>query len=501
MIFKYKFLCLVTFLLISQLSFAEIITYKAPKCDLVSTAYSLKIREHNNSWLPLDVYQARVTNVIKTKTIREQTSFAYFDCDGIVEVELTIPAGGIKDIKIRPLAYGIAPIIKGKKVTFSINVNQYVSIEINGDIFHNLQLFANEIERSKPTIKDTNILFYGPGIHRIGKVNLPSNKTVYIAGGAIVVGSFLMDHAKNVNITGHGILTQTEPDLNATKPFATDASKVKQGRGDLLTINYSENVNIEGLIVLPYHYSIMIGQSSDVKVKHFKSFSSEGNADGIDIFCSSDVILDHIFMRNSDDCIAIYGHRWNYFGNTRNITVKDAILWADVAHPILIGTHGDSQNPDTLENITFNNIQILDQHENQIDYQGCMALNSGDSNLIRNVTFQDVTIENIRKGQLVNLRVMYNAKYNTSPGAGIENVLFKNIFYKGENATLSIITGYDDKRKIKHVVFDNLNINGKCITDNMAEKPGFYKTGDMANFFIGEHTEDVKFINSHSDHN
>jgi len=37
---------------------------------------------------------------------------------------------------------------------------------------------------------------------------VPSNKTVYIAGGAIVEGQLLIDKAENVRVLGHGILTQ-----------------------------------------------------------------------------------------------------------------------------------------------------------------------------------------------------------------------------------------------------------------------------------------------------
>jgi alkanesulfonate monooxygenase SsuD/methylene tetrahydromethanopterin reductase-like flavin-dependent oxidoreductase (luciferase family) len=57
--------------------------------------------------------------------------------------------------------------------------------------------------------------------------------------------------------------------------------------------------------------------------------------------CSENVTLDGLFMRSSDDCIAIYTHRWDYYGYTRNITVKNSTLWADVAHPINVGIHGN----------------------------------------------------------------------------------------------------------------------------------------------------------------
>jgi hypothetical protein len=199
-------------------------------------------------------------------------------------------------------------------------------------------------------------------------------------------------------------------------------------------------------------------------------------------------------MRNSDDCIAIYGHRWSYYGDVTNVTVQNSTLWADVAHPILVGTHGDTPYPDTLESLKFLNLDILDQAEAQIGYQGCLALNAGDSNLIRNVRFENIRVEDFREGQLVNLRVFYNRKYNTSPGRGIENIYFKDIYYHGQRASHSVIAGYDDVRSINNVVFENLQINGRVIADDMPGKPGFYQTGDMAGFFVGEHVNGLKFI-------
>jgi hypothetical protein len=356
-------------------------------------------------------------------------------------------------------------------------------------------LFTNPLDNFKHNARDTNLVYFGPGIHRIGRLRVPSGKTVYIAGGAIVQGALMMDKVNHVKIRGRGILTQLSlPGDPVQAAGGKPGQKPAEPRGDAITINYSEAVSIDGIIVLPHKYSVLIGQSAGVTLKNLRSFSSEGNADGIDVFCSNNVLIDSVFMRNSDDCIAIYGHRWSFFGNTNKVRVTNSTLWADVAHPVLIGTHGDSLHPDTLADISFKNIDILDQHENQIDYQGCLALNAGDSNLIDQVSFTNINVENIRKGQLVNLRVMYNQKYNTSPGNGIRNILFKNMTYKGLNANLSVICGYDDARGIKNVTFENLCINGRMISDNMPGKPGFYKTGDMANIMVGEHVEGIKFV-------
>ena len=87
----------------------------------------------------------------------------------------------------------------------------------------------------------------------------------------------------------------------------------------------------------------------------------------------------------------------------------------------------------------------------------------------------------------------YNKKYCKAPGRGIENVLFKDITYNGDHAELSHIVGYDKERMVKNIRFENLKINGKVISDDMAGKPAWYKTSDMARFFVGEHVGSIVF--------
>ncbi len=475
--------------------YARIKVYPAPPQSELNNAFTVSVRQNGGQWLQVDTYLAKVANSINGQIKQEMSSFAYFDFDGEVEVSVTSNKVPVKTVRLRPLSYGLTPTITGNTITFKLRSPKNLSLEINGNIFNNIHLFTNPTEEFDHATPDSNLIYFGPGIHRIGALRVASGKTVYIAGGAIVQGQLIMDKVSHVKILGRGIITQlTLPGDSLLSTGSKPTRKPNKLRGDEITINYSNDVSVSGVIILPHKYSVFIGQSNGVTLKNLRSFSSEGNADGIDIFCSKNVFIDSVFMRNSDDCIAIYGHRWSFFGNTNQIRVSNSTLWADIAHPILIGTHGDSLHPDTLSDIAFKNIDILDQHENQIDYQGCLALNAGDSNLIDQVSFTDIKVEDIRKGQLVNLRVMYNRKYNTSPGNGIQNILFRNIYYNGSHANLSVISGYDDTRRVKNVVFENLCINGKIISDNMAGKPAFYKTGDMANMMVGEHTEGIKFL-------
>jgi len=88
--------------------------------------------------------------VVNTRTIIENTSVSYFDFSGEVEVSVTYNKGSIKKAKIRPLSYGTIPKIMHNTILFSLTGPQNLSVEVNGDIFHNLQLFANPIETFQP---------------------------------------------------------------------------------------------------------------------------------------------------------------------------------------------------------------------------------------------------------------------------------------------------------------------------------------------------------------
>jgi len=449
----------------------QLVAYPAPQGAILNADFSVSVRIPGQKWQELPEYLIKVDEVKGTGHAVENASMSYFDFSGEVEVSVTYNKGEIQNARIRPLSYGIQPEIKGNTLTFRLSQPRNLSVEVNGDIFHNLHLFANPVDEFIPDKKDTNLIYFGPGIHKIadGKLKVTSGKTVYLAGGAVLMGQVLIEGVENVKLIGRGMIDHT----------------VKMG----VRIANSKNILIEGIFCT----QCATGGSDYVVIRNVKSISYYGWGDGMNVFSSNNVLFDGVFCRNSDDCTTVYGTRKEFVGGCRNITMQNSTLWADVAHPILIGTHGNTPNPEVLEDLTYINIDILDHKEQQVDYQGCMSLNAGDSNLIRNVRFENIRIEDFRQGQLVNLRVFYNSKYCTSPGRGIENILFKDITYNGKNAELSIIAGYDDQRKVKNVVFDNLIINGTHISDDMKGKPGWFKTSDMARFFVGEHVEGIKF--------
>jgi hypothetical protein len=460
----------------------QILVYDAPKAAIGNEDYIVSVRAIGQPWQQLFVYDVKVD----MHQVRH-ASMVYFDMAGEVEIRVECREQEIEQAVIRPLSSEVPIQMEDGAVVFRLDQPRKLVVEINGDRFSCLHVFANpiEMETEKPTLEDGSTLVLKPAIHRTEDIyrlaatpagpdrlppkviyfapgmhyleetvlRIPSGMTVYIAGGAIVVGSMVCEGVEDVCIRGRGML------------YLAEFHRFSAFRG--IRIVFSKRVTVDGIIVVdPPHYSIYIGSSEHVQICNFKSFSTRGWSDGIDMMASHYIEIEDVFMRNSDDCIAIYGSRWDYIGDTRYVTVRNSVLWADVAHPLMIGTHGNHHGEgDIIEHIRFENIDILEHHEPQENYWGAMAINAGDHNTIRHVTYEDIRVEPFELGQLFDLRVVWNKDYNPVPGKRIQNITYRNISYQEANTNPNRIYGYDQERIIENVRFENVRINGKLVTD------------------------------------
>ncbi|MGG1517329.1 glycosyl hydrolase family 28 protein [Paenibacillus oryzisoli] len=470
--------------------------YSVPREAVGNSDFTARVRLANGEWKDLFTYEVRVD----MHDVRS-SSMAAFDFEGAVEVEIVSHRAVPERVEIRPNSSGIVPEVEGRRIWFKLDKPSKLSIEVNGERFHNLHLFAGEVETDAPQPESPGVVVVQPGTHSanglIGKLKassegaeppsilyfaegfhciedgllpIPSDTTVYIAGGAIVVGSMLCRQVENVVIRGRGMI------------YLRDIEKTTYWRS--VQIDHSKQIEVEGIIsVDPPHYSIHLGQSERVKIRNFKSFSTRGWCDGIDMMSCTDIDIDDVFLRTSDDCIAIYGSRGAFKGDTRSIRVRNSILWADVAHPINIGCHGDHElEGDVIADIQFDQIDILEHHEPQDGYWGCMSINVGDRNTVRNVSFRNVRVEPFELGRPIDIRVLQNEKYNPCPGNAVRNITFENISFDGECDHPSVIGGYDERRTVEGVTFRNLRMNGRLIL-----------SPEEGNFAVGPHAHRIVF--------
>lgn len=439
--------CLLSLLFISahaQLTtYPEGLTANMPHND----DYTVRVRTLEGEWQDLFEYNVQVD-----MDAVQNASMVQFDMGEPVEVMVKKNNGTIREVDIRPLNNNIRYERTKNVIVFRLDKPQYLSVEFNGDRLHNLHLFANPLETEVYKEAKEGVMYFGPGVHRPrdlpnNQLRIPANTTVYLAPGAVVKAKLLVDGVENVRIIGRGILDHPVRGIEVTD---------------------AKNVLIDGITVVnPDHYTVFGAGTKGLTVRNLKAFSCKGWSDGIDLMCCRDVQIDHVFLRNSDDCIALYNHRWNWWGGSGNINVQNAVLWADIAHPINIGGHGDPESPvgEVIENLTFRQIDILEHDEDDVPYQGCMAIDCGDNNRVRNVLFEDIRVESIQEGRLFHLNVRFNKKYDKAPGGEIENVTFRNVTYNGVGENRSLIQGFDGNRKVENVLFDNIVINGRRMKD------------------------------------
>lgn len=313
-IFRLSVAALLTFAVGVQ---AQVITYPEGLATGMphNDDYTVRVRVPGREWKDLFEYNVQV-DMDKV----QDASMVQFDMGSPVEVMVKKNNETVREVAIRPLNNKVAYKQIQNTIFFTLDKPQYLSVEFNGDRLHNLHLFANPLEMEKYVQEEKGVIYFGPGVHRPkdlpnNQIRIPSNTTVYLAPGAVVQAKLLVDKAENVRIIGRGILNH---------PI----------RG--IEITDSKHVLVDGITVVnPDHYTVFGGGSSDITIRNLKSFSCKGWSDGIDMMCCRRVMVDNVFMRNSDDCIALYNHRWNWWGGSSDITVKNSALWAILHIPLI----------------------------------------------------------------------------------------------------------------------------------------------------------------------
>ena len=463
----------------------SITTYAAPEGAPLKHDYDVFIQPRGQKeWTKIDTYMAKVNAPQADGSHKiSEISYCFFDFTGDVFVRVITKNKKFKTARIRPDYRGtIANAQNDSVVQFLLFQAENVSVEFDGSITDNLLVFT-----SKPTISKEDaekaaksqgrtFRYYAPGLYTEETIKVPSNTTVYLDGGSYFSGTFAIEDAENVSILGRGV--------------------ARPERGYLgCRVYRSKNVVVDGLIL----NTCPIGESSQVTLHDVRSISHPQWGDGLNIFGGcSDILYDRVFCRNSDDCTTAYATRKDFNGSVRNVRMTNSTLWADVAHPIFIGLHGNPQVGDSIVNLKYDNIDIICQSEPQVDYQGCLAINCGDGNYVKDAVFDNIRIELpglvTKHASIAQVKVGWNQKYCTAAGAGVENVLFRNIRYYGAQPNMSVITGYDAQHRVKNVTFEGLKINGRSISDDMPDKPKWYSTADYVPMFVGSHVENLKFV-------
>lgn len=475
------FFLIIYLLTISTVTTAQTVLYPEPERLSPSAKYSVTINGKDAF-----VYASPIP-----------AAYCSFDMNGVVDI--TIKANrDIKWVDVRPLELGINPIFKDSTIHFKLSKPAQLSIELNGSIKMPLFIFANAPEKNKPSKNDKNVIFFEAGkIHYPGIIHLQSNQTLYIEGGAVVVGVVKAKNAKHIRIAGRGILDGTynvsfNDSLIKTKNAAAiDANKSSGKYQRFIEFTNCDDVRMEGITLHnSTSWQVVPLQSKNVEINNIKIISDQASDDGIDVVHSKNVHIHHCFIRTKDDCVAIKAYIAKPPGpDVDSILVDQCVFWNALwGNGFEIGFELNSA---AVKNITFKNSDII-----HVEAGAVFSIHNAGAATVSNVLFENIRVEDARQKlfDLAIFRSQYSEDGHLSEAerkrlylngawdgviavpademaahaafrGRIKDVVFRNISIVDGLFPYSVFYGFDKVHNVQNVTIEKLQVHGKMITN------------------------------------
>ncbi len=284
----------------------KVTVYSAPVNEVLNHDYRVIVEGQE-----VPVYNRRIslnankTQVNESPESYENAAFAYFDLiEGEVKVTVSFKSN-IRSVRFASAGKKPIPEFRENLLTFKVSEPQNLSVIINDDEVHALDLFINPQEQDIPDAKDPKVVYFAPGSYRLPAATLEDGMTVYVAGGAVVhcyVGPhewytvnaetglknyspfyMLNLDGKQIKICGRGIID-------------ADGTPLGSRRG--IRIN-GEDISMDGVILRnSSECAIYVDNVRQAKINNVKILNYRFNADGVDVSpAASDVVISNSFVQ------------------------------------------------------------------------------------------------------------------------------------------------------------------------------------------------------------
>jgi hypothetical protein len=422
------------------MSAGKVVVYPTPAGEALSTDYKVQAAGQK-----VDVYAARVLDppfAGKEYDYGGPYSFAGFDTSGPVTVRI-MSERPLRNTVIRPQSSAVRMTVEDDHaLSLTLERPCKISVEPDGKKGPML-LFANPLETDAPKNGDSNVVYFGPGVHKPEKIVLQSNQTLYLAGGAVVKAEVLAE-GSNIRICGRGILD------------GSDWEWRKGPIGNLIAIRNSSDVEVNGVTLRgSSHWTIVPKDSRRVTIRNVKICNSRvQNDDGINPCNSQDVLIADCFIRSDDDCVALKGLDFSAANsNVERITVENSILWCDRARIFLLGHESRAA---FMHHVTLRNLDII--HFSMTPF----LLEPGEDMHLEDITAEDIRIHGEGQREFIRLRPVVNQYMRKKVPGYIRAVRFSNVTLEGQSGDYLVqIEGADAEHNVRDVTFENVVIAGE----------------------------------------
>lgn len=312
-------------------------------------------------------------------------------------------------------------IPKGNFLTGPLNVSSNTIITLEGTLLGSTDLEDWPLVDWLPS--------YGRGRDK------PGNISYFFGNSNSMIGPryhpFIWAYkAVNVTINGSG-----EINGQSNSFWWEIKKKLNHTRPRLVEFEFAQHVRIEG-IKLSYSpfWTLHIVYCDDVVVEGIEIYNPLGspNTDGIDPDSSSNVLINNVDIRTSDDCISIKSG-WKdagyEFGRPSvNITVSNSRFHAGSG--LAIG----SETAGGVQNVLFANLTLYPLIVNAVRLKAAV----GNGGIIKNVTYDNIYLEGVLVAFFAN--TCYECGSTPPPGVPatqIQDINVRNIKgYAGETAKI-----------------------------------------------------------------
>jgi hypothetical protein len=275
-------------------------------------------------------------------------SFVNFDLTQPVEIVISAASDNFWDegVEVLPSRHGIRPRRDGRSIRFRLDKPEKLVIARHGDYSAKAELlflFANTPERDVPARDAPNVRYFGPGVYH-EHIHVESNQTIYLAEGAVVIGSLNFWDVNNAAVLGRGTVIHDGP-----QNPREDEGWMHRPDWHGITVHDAHDIRVRDITVLVRSRTWMI-QLQGAKnilfenIKVIGGTTDNANQDGIDWLGCGDTVVRNCFFRCSDDIFAIYGNTHFYDKeasvpgfDVRNILIEGCVLSTSISNVMRVG--------------------------------------------------------------------------------------------------------------------------------------------------------------------
>ena len=404
-------------------------------------------------------------------------------------------------VKIRPKSLGITPTVENGVIHFTLPNAAYLTVEPFGRN-RALHIFADPLPTYQITKSDPRVLYFGPGEHDAGLIELQSDQTLFLDEGAVVYACIHAIDAENVRILGRGILDNSrnkEKILFEANVEDNHEAINNAERRHTVELEYCTNVEVDGITIRDsLVYNIRPVGCRDLRIQNVKIIGCwRFNSDGIDMHNCEGVRISDCFIRTFDDSICVKGFDCFYEGDVaaavraamyRNgmsyvrfcdTVIERCTIWNDWGKSLEIGAETKAEE---IFDITFRNCDVIHVTGKVLD---CMNVDYAD---VHDVTFENIRIEcdevipkpliqrsdaqvyeNVDPDYMpetVCAEVIHHHEYSAGSDRRGKNrrITFKNVHLHGPHAPTAKFVGYDESHKTEDILLSDFYWNDKRVT-------------------------------------